>query len=182
MIMKNSSASTFMQLIIISSLKTKKMQTIQKKLISVGKYINTDTTDAIIRTYKKERWVHNSKRLGKSDSLSVWHSVEELENFINNIKQHGADGIKFYFGAYSENYAPRPEYERLQTVILVATKTKQTENGISDKDVYITKNGSTEILAYNSGKLCPPLCGLMCPEFESKRTVIVDGKDGLAVI
>lgn len=160
------------------------MKTIQKKSISVGKYVNTEHVDTVIRTYKKERWVHNSKRLGKPDSLSVWFSVEELESFIDNIKQHGANGIKFYFAAYSEN-APRPEYQGLQTIVLAATKSKESENGIVNKDIYVTKNGSTEILAYNSGILCPPFCtgGIgKSSEFESERTVIVDDGTKISII
>jgi hypothetical protein len=132
---------------------------IEKKSLSVGKYVSTEHVDTVIRTYKKERWVHNSERLGKADSLSGWLSVEELEAFIETVKQHDADGVKFYFGAYSQESAPRPEYAGLQTIVLVATKNKETVNGTTNKDVYITKNGSSVILAYNSVYLCPPFCG-----------------------
>jgi hypothetical protein len=40
--------------------------------------------------------------LGKEDSLSAWWSIEELEDFITEAKTHGADGVKFYFGAYGK--------------------------------------------------------------------------------
>ena len=53
----------------------------EKKSLSVGKYVSTKHVDSVIRTYKKERWVHNSERLGKADSLSAWYSVEEIEAF-----------------------------------------------------------------------------------------------------
>ncbi len=156
------------------------MNTIQKKALSVGKYVNSEHVDSIIRTYKKEKWLHNSKRLGKPDSLSVWYSVEELECFIANSKKNGADGIKLSFAAYPENHAPLPEYEGLQTIVLVATKKKKSANGISDKNIYVTKNGSTEILAYNAGKLCPPYCAA---DFTEIGVTLIDkGEDGLAVI
>jgi hypothetical protein len=163
------------------------MKTIEKKSLSVGKYVNTEHVDTVIRTYKKERWVHNSKRIGKPDSLSAWYSVEELEGFIDTIKQHGADGIKLYFGAYPENNAPKPEYAGLQTLVLVATKSRETKNGITNKDIYVTKDGSTEILAYNLTSLCPPFCGSGTfdsnSEFGSMGIAIIDnGDDGLAVI
>src|ERR1700730_1462565 len=134
------------------------MITIEKKSLNVGKYVDTKHVDSAIKTYKKERWVHNSKRIGKEDSLSAWYSVEELEGFIDTIKQHGANGIKFYFGAYPADYAEKPEYAGLQTIVLVATKSKETENGTKHKDVYITKDGSTSILGYNFSHICPPLC------------------------
>jgi hypothetical protein len=54
------------------------MLTIEKKTVKAGKLVDTAHVDTIIRNYKKERWVHNSKRLGKEDSLSVWYSIEEL--------------------------------------------------------------------------------------------------------
>ena len=131
----------------------------QKKSLKVGKLVNTDHVNTVIRNYKQERWVHNSKRLGKEDSLSVWFSVEELEGFLKKVKDHNGDGIRIYFGAYDHNYVEQPLNAGRQTVVLVATKQKETEHGETRKDIYIdSENGST-ILAYNSGSLCPPFCG-----------------------
>ena len=62
------------------------MLTIQKKSLKVGKFVNTEHVDTVIRNYKQERWVHNTERLGKEDSLSVWHSIEELEELIAKPK------------------------------------------------------------------------------------------------
>ncbi|HYF32111.1 MAG TPA: hypothetical protein VD993_13400 [Chitinophagaceae bacterium] len=136
------------------------MITSQKKTLKVGKYVNTEHVDTVIRTYKQERWAQNSDRIGKEDSLSAWYSVEELENFIDLIKQHGADGLKIYFGAYPENFAEVPEYAGRQTVVLVGTKRKQTENGKSaDKDIYVHTEKGSQILAYNMARICPPFCG-----------------------
>jgi hypothetical protein len=53
-----------------SSLKLTVMITIEKKSLNVGKYVDTKHVDSAIKTYKKERWIHNSKRIGKEDSLS----------------------------------------------------------------------------------------------------------------
>ncbi|MBS1933374.1 MAG: hypothetical protein JST96_05190 [Bacteroidetes bacterium] len=158
------------------------MSTIEKKSLKVGKYVNTEHVDTVIRTYKKERWVHNSERMGKPDSLSAWYSVEELEEFLDKAKQHGGDGIKMYFAAYPENYTATPEYAGLQTLVLVATKSKETENGIANKDIYFTKDGSTEILAYNASRLCPPFCGSGVEFGKIGVTIIDNGIDGLSVI
>ncbi len=62
------------------------MLTTKEKTLKVGKYVNTTYVDSIIRTYKQERWVHNSARIGKEDSLSSWYSIEELEEFISTAK------------------------------------------------------------------------------------------------
>lgn len=135
------------------------MTTIEKKSLKVGKYVNTKHVDSVIRNYKHERWVHNSEHIGKEDSLSAWYSVEELEEFISSVKRHGGDGIKIYFGAYPKNFEEVPEYAGRQTLVLVATKRKESEEGETDKDIYINTEEGCQILAYNMSRLCPPYCG-----------------------
>ena len=114
--------------------------------------------NTVIRNYKRERWVHNSKRIGKEDSLSVWYSVEELEDFLARVREHGGDGVKLYFGAYGEDYTGNPLYAGRQTVVFVATKAREAEQGTVNKDLYINKEEGSTILAYNFGSLCPPYC------------------------
>ena len=135
------------------------MTTIEKKSLKVGKQVSTNHVNTVIKNYKKERWVHNSNRLGKEDSLSVWYSIEELEEFIAKSKDQGADGIKLYFGAYDKDYKEQPLYAGRQTVVLVATKHKITEAGASNKDIYIQTEEGSSILAWNAGSVCPPFCG-----------------------
>mgnify|MGYP006048825691 CR=1 FL=1 len=135
------------------------MNTIEKKSLKVGKQVNTDHVNTVIKNYKKERWVHNSNRLGKEDSLSVWYSIEELEEFIAISKEHGADGIKLYFGVYDKDYEEKPLVAGRQTIALVATKHKITEAGESNKDIHIQTDKGSSILAWNAGQICPPYCG-----------------------
>jgi hypothetical protein len=130
----------------------------QKKSVKVGKLVDTDHVNTVIRNYKKERWVQNSQRLGKEDSLSAWYSVEELEEFLAKVKDHGGDGIKIYFGAYDHDYTEQPLYAGRQTVVLVATKEKETAKGSVNKDLYISSENGNTILAYNMASLCPPFC------------------------
>ncbi|MGB8191010.1 MAG: hypothetical protein WCF67_03780 [Chitinophagaceae bacterium] len=165
------------------------MVTTQKKSLKVGKYVNTEHVDTVIRTYKQERWVHNSDRIGKEDSLSAWYSVEELEAFLEKAKQHGADGVKMYFAAYPENFTEVPEYAGRQTVVMVGTKRKPSINGGSkDKDIYVQTDNGNQILAYNMARLCPPYCGGSKDDGvdfgdEGIGITIVDRKDkGLMVI
>ena len=134
------------------------MLDVQKKSVKVGKLVDTHHVDTVIRNYKRERWVPNSNRLGKEDSLSVWYSVEELEEFFQKVKESGGDGIRMYFGAYKEDYKEQPLYAGRQTVVLVATKERETAKGEANKDLYISNEEGTTILAYNAGKLCPPFC------------------------
>ena len=154
----------------------------QKKSLKVGKPVGTDHVNTVVRNYKKERWVHNSRRLGKEDSLSVWYSIEELEEFIGIAKNHGADGIKLYFGAYDENYKDEPLYAGRQTVVLVATKHKITEAGESNKDLYVqTDRGTTTIMAWNAGAVCPPFCGPKDGFGDLGITILDKGDEGFIV-
>jgi hypothetical protein len=157
------------------------MMTTQKKSVRAGKFVNTNHVNTVIRNYKQNRWVHNSKRLGKEDSLSVWFSVEDIESFLAKAKEHGADGVRYYFGAYDETFAENPLYAGRQTVVMVATKQKDTINGTTDKDIYINTEKGSNILAFNIGRLCPPCCG-NGEDFGGLGITIVDkGEEGLAV-
>jgi hypothetical protein len=129
-----------------------------KKSLSVGKLVNSEHVNTVIRNYKQERWISNSARLGKEDSLSVWYSIEELEGFLAKAKEQGGDGVRLYFGAYDKDYTENPVYAGRQTIVFVATKQKDTLEGSVRKDIYINQGGETTILAYNAGSLCPPFC------------------------
>jgi len=155
------------------------MVTVKAKTRKAGRLVNTGHVDTIIRNYKQERWVNNSKHIGKEDSLSVWFSVEELEAFLAKAKKHGGDGIRFYFGAYDANYSEEPLFSGRQTIVMVATQSKETDQAIVDKDIYIATEEGSSILAYNMGKLCPPMCrpGGLGDE-DGIGITIIDKKDG----
>lgn len=131
------------------------MRTIEKKSLKVGKYVTNEHVETVTRTYKEERWKYNTERIGKADSLSVWWSVEDLEDYVAFIKEHGADGIRFYFAVYPENYEAKPLLAGRQTVVMVATKHR--EDGMN-KDLYIGDGEKARLLAYNDSLPCPPLC------------------------
>jgi hypothetical protein len=161
------------------------MVTTQKKSLKVGKYVDTAHVDTVIRTYKQERWVHNSDRIGKEDSLSAWYSVEELEAFIATAKEHGADGIKIYFAAYPEDYTEVEGYAGRQTIVMVGTKRKPAAEGSFDKDIYIQTENGSQILAYNTARICPPNCGTVKEDTDwgGLGITIVDRKDqGLTIV
>jgi len=136
------------------------MVALHEKNLKVSKDVKTEQVDTLIREYKQSRWVPNSDRIGKPDSLSAWYSIEDIEMFLASAKENGGDGIKFYYAAYPEDFAPRPEYASRQTLVMVATKSKVSEMGaIANKDVYITKNGQIKLLhGLVPPGLCPPLC------------------------
>src|SRR5882757_7166763 len=95
-----------------------------------GRLVGTQHVDQLVSHYKKERWVQNSKSIGKVDSLSTWYGMDELQSFLDVAKENQADGIKMYYGVYPADFAEDPELRGRQTVVLVATKQKDTPNGI----------------------------------------------------
>lgn len=134
------------------------MLTLKTAQVKVGKFVSTEHVETVRRNYKEQRWLHNSKRIGKADSLSVWFSLADIEQFLEKLKEHGGDGIRFYFGAYNAEYAEKPLYAGRQTIVMVATRQKQTLQGEMNKDIYVNTENGTNILAYNVGRPCPPLC------------------------
>ena len=135
------------------------MITLEKKLVKVSKDAKTVEADTLIREYKQKRWVPNSERISKPDSLSAWYSIEEMENFLALAKSHGGDGVKFYYGAFPENYSTKPEYAGRQTLVMVGTKSKLIETGATaNKDIYYSQNGRTKILSGIIPQGCPPYC------------------------
>ena len=129
-----------------------------------GKQVDTHHVDQLISKYKKERWVYNNERIGKTDSLSTWYGLDELSAFLQMARENNASGIKMYYGVYPPGMMESPELEGRQTVVLVATKEKVMGSGTVNKDIYVTRDGKTEILAFNAGQICPPWCGSDLPQ------------------
>jgi hypothetical protein len=50
---------------------TKKRTQVEHK----GQLVNTAHVNSLISTYKNERWIQNSERIGKNDSLSTWYGL-----------------------------------------------------------------------------------------------------------
>jgi hypothetical protein len=159
------------------------MSTIEKKSLKVGKYVNTEHVDTLIRNYKTERWMQNSERIGKEDSISLWWTADELEEFIQTSKIHGADGIRVCFGVYGEK-GGRAGMEGKMTVALVATASEVDAAGnVYPRDVYVERDGVNTILAYNLA--FPPVGPATYPPPASVplgTVMVADKENGLRVI
>jgi hypothetical protein len=133
------------------------MSTVAKKSVKAGNYVSKSEVNELTSAYKQERWAGNSDNLGKTDSLSVWFTVEELEGFLAKVKANGGNGVRVHFGVFPQDYK-RPEVAGMQTVVLVANRSKDgsLENA---KELMINNDGRPEILAIDGPILCPPWCG-----------------------
>jgi hypothetical protein len=156
------------------------MTTIEKKSVRVGKYVDTNHVDTLVRTYKQERWKQNSERIGQEDSLSLFYTIEELEEFLQRSKEAGANSISIHFGAYPENFTERAGYAGKQTTVFVATDRQETETGFEHKSVYVDTNKGKQLLAYNMGTW-PPGSGVGSDDGFG-ITIIDQGDKGMIVV
>jgi hypothetical protein len=105
---------------------------------------------------------------------------------METVKQRGGNGVRLYFGAYPVDHAEQPEYAGRQTIVLVATKTREEEGKLVHKQVYTNDGGKAKILAYNNGTMCPPFCptpGLPPPGGLTPGTAIIDrGEKGMTIV
>lgn len=157
------------------------MTTIEKKSVRVGKYVDTNHVDTLIRTYKQERWKQNSERIGQEDSLSLFYTIEELEEFLKKSKEAGANGISIHFGVYPENFNERAGYAGRQTTVFVATDRQETAAGVRHTSVYHETNKGKQLLAYNMGQW-PPGSGVGNGDDGFGITIVDKGAEGMVIV
>jgi hypothetical protein len=131
----------------------------------LGSLVSTEHVNALVSTYKLERWQANSQKLGKPDSLSTWFGIEQLQVFLQQASEHGADGVKMFFGVYPPDY-PNELLAGRQTIVLVATRKNENHPGARNKALFINKEGEKQLFAFNKGEACPPFCGGTPPDFD----------------
>lgn len=159
------------------------MNTIAKKSVNEGLYVSKNEMDALTTAYKQERWASNSDRLGRPDSMSVWFTVEEMENFLEKVKVNGGNGVRIHFGVFGEDCVI-PEQVGMQTVVLVANRSKDgsLQNA---KELYADNNGQLGPIAYLGVPICPPMCGGGLGAVATgmgKATLVVRGDDSMEII
>jgi hypothetical protein len=157
------------------------MTTIEKKSLRVGKYVDSNHVNTLIRTYKQERWQQNSERIGQEDSLSLFYSIEELEEFLQKAKEAGANGVSVHFGVYPENFNEREGYAGKQTTVFVATDRQETATGTTHRNVYQETSKGKQILAYNMGQW-PPGSGAENDDWGLGITIIDKGDQGMILV
>lgn len=147
---------------------------------AVGKFLLTHEVENLISNYKQQRWAANSEKIGRADSLNISWTIAELEHFLAVAKENQADSIKFCFGVYDGT----AEKAGQQTIAMVATQELETPNGIAHKNIYKETPYGKNIVAYNKGRVWPPLneneigydpyeLGITIVETSDNRMVIV---------
>ena len=152
------------------------MNTIEKKSVNAGKCTTKQEVDNLIRAYKQESWADNSERIGKADSLSVWFSVEELENFMETVKANGGNGVRMHFGVYTAENAPEPDFEGRQTLVMVGNRSSDGTFDTS-KEFFSSNNGQAGNRGFGQRPFLPAL--LRQWYFGARSALLPDpGKNG----
>jgi hypothetical protein len=154
------------------------MNTIEKKSVNAGKFVNKQEVDTLITSYKQERWAANSDRLGMADSLSVWFTVEEIEAFLAQVKSNGGNSVRMHFGVFSADNAPAQELEGRQTLVMIGNRSNDGTFA-SSKELYASNGGKPEVVALAGGTVCPPFCGTGTL---GKASLIVRGDNSMEII
>lgn len=154
------------------------MNTIEKKSVRAGKFLNNQQVSSFLANYKKNRWVDNSEKIGKEDSLTAWCSIEELESLIEKVKINGGNGVRICFAAYAEDHTEHSELAGRQTVVMVGTRQGKSEN--TNKDLY----KDAQIIAFGDMPVCPPWCNTdpTGKGFGITSSLIDRGDKGLVVV
>jgi hypothetical protein len=99
------------------------MATQQKNSVRVGKYVNTEYVDTVLREYKNQVGT-NSERIGKPDSLSVWFSLEDIEEFMEKAKCTAETESNFILQLIQMSILQN-QLCRKAEIVMVATRSKQ---------------------------------------------------------
>ena len=142
--------------------------------------IDLGTAAELIVNYKLNQWqainnscpsIQNLKNAGNPtlvDSRSVWFSATELQGFLDDIILAGGNGIRFYYGAYTNDIVSDPQnagagigqYNGLHTLVLIPTQAGA--HGMPcdfnlDPDNAANLSGTSEYpSAMNHGSMAPP--------------------------
>lgn len=106
-------------------------------------------------------------RNGEPDSRWYWFSLEDMEGYIQYVKENARKqklknpGIRIYMGKYPMNHPKnrmaKPEYAGYQTIFLVPTAQKRENNKVMARSATTEENTDvSSIESMNMTNLAPP--------------------------
>lgn len=143
-------------------------------------FIDPELAKTRVTNYKNDAYQQLSTKLREvhgepvSETRSVWYSLTQLQEWIDELMHYGGDGIRIYLGQ-KENLKEGETYNELTgeprpgQLCLVIVPTKRGSNAASHVNLiynklpdYEPRLAATEPLplemAFNLGGYCPPLC------------------------
>ncbi len=143
-------------------------------------FINPEVARSRIMNYKSSSFKILSEKLSLvnnkavSETKSVWYSVKQLQDWIDEIQYYKGDGIRIYFGQkenlnQGEEYDERTGEPRPGQLCLIIIPTKEGSNTSSHVNIIYDKLEDYQArlaattkpaleMAFNLGGYCPPLC------------------------
>lgn len=122
------------------------------------KCISVEKAKALQNKWKESRAKDIDLVQGYQDTREFWYSVEELQEYLNYVKERSAEqgiknpGIRIYFGAYPKS-SVRKSYA---TVFLAATKERLIPiEGEDENSIYPDNNYKIDPLNESTGGMPP---------------------------
>ncbi len=85
-----------------------------------GIFISKNVVNERVNNFQSNKLPLLTNAIGKPDTKSGWYSIEQFEELMREMYYLNADGVRLYFGAYSND---APEYAGQLTIIFVPTYT-----------------------------------------------------------
>jgi hypothetical protein len=126
-------------------------------------FITKDVVNERVCNFLSGKHIALSEALGREDTRAGWYSLEQLEELVREMHYQDADGLRIYFGAYSDSDLTYPGQ---LTVIFVPTFLDETTNLHTDiiiEDLPDFEDRSASAMLSSSKYLdsiglCPPSC------------------------
>jgi hypothetical protein len=135
--------------------------------------IKTSIAQKLVNNYTQNHWeiINNSPDFTNiQDSQSVWFNINDLQDFINDITDQKADGIRIYFGEYSDDViqdilsdppsaAAIPniqQYSGLHTLVMIPTRPNAAGVSCDFNPDGQGFDNPDDLCAENHGSMNPP--------------------------
>lgn len=148
-----------------------------------GFFIGTKNADTLIRNFQEKRLPQLNLQLkGGAETKSTWYDIAHIKELYEELEYLNADGVRVYFGAYSDGTIMNGQDVSGQ-ICIVMVPTTYNESALKHRDLlleetanfdqrpgsehFIGNNGNNSELnrGFDEGKPCPPLCDEHEPRF-----------------
>ncbi len=109
------------------------------------KCISVEKAKSIQKDWKESRGKEIKKARGYEDTCEFWYSVEELEEYLNYVKERSAEqgitkpGIRIYFASY-----PEKDNEKSYSTVFLAPTGEKTSDSLADDNELVENNYTIE--------------------------------------
>ncbi|GAB2809113.1 hypothetical protein [Ferruginibacter profundus] len=137
-------------------------------------FVSKATVNQRVGNYQNHKLPTLSAALGRSDTKSIWYTVEHLEQLLDELHYQEASGMRVYFGAYPSDHDDYPGQLCLMMVPTTFNGTTSNHEDIiiEEQDDFTDRFGAFDpeeieniYKSFNFGSPCPPACLNQDPGF-----------------